>query len=317
MRLLDKLPIQYATDVQHWTSFRMGTYREQFSVRLLDGTSFWVGAALNQAKTNWGKIRIEFNPNKVADSEVFQVVLGYLISHTRPMHRIVRRFDLAVDLPIERMNVFLVKDARAYFERRHGKELTQYLGPRSAHGHVKVYNKQLESKLDFPLTRVEITLDPAVPYEKINFPTVYYLNNMQMQMDELRATDTERFILNAVLQGCGTTTQLGRKTREKIERLMGQYVKYVGISEIEYRQIMWQLKEYTVGHYDKGADIRFPFPAKMPTPTVTGFQWDEADEMASPFEKSEIGVSTTAGTPYSNPTSSAHGTPYLSQSSSI
>lgn len=127
----------------------------------------------------------------------------------------IRRFDLAVDNPIERMSVFLEKDARAYFERRHGRELTQYLGPRSAHGRVKLYNKQLEAKLDWPLTRLEITPDPAIPYKKIKFPTVYYLDNLQVQIEEMKVTDTERFILNAILQGYGSTKQLGRKTREK------------------------------------------------------------------------------------------------------
>lgn len=283
MKLLDQLPMQYVTDVQHWTSYRLGTYREQFSIRVSDKTSFWVGAALNLAKTNWGKVRVEFNPNKVADSEVFQVVFGFLVNHTHPMHRIVRRFDLAVDIPIDRMSVYLVKDARAYFERRHGKELTQYLGPRSAHGRVKVYNKQLESKLDFPLTRLEITLDPAVPYKEIKFPTVYYIDNMQMQVDELKATDTERFILNAIMQGYGTTKQLGRKTGEKIERLMGQYVKYVEVSEVEYRQIIDQLKKYTVGYYNRGEEFMAPCSERQPAQRVTGFQEVETDEIASPF----------------------------------
>lgn len=283
MQLLEQLPLKYAADVQHWTSFRIGTYREQFSIKMSNNTSFWIGAALNLAKTNWGKVRIEWNPNKLADSDVFKMVLGFLVGHTRPMHRNIRRFDLAVDIPIDRMSVYLIKDARAYFERRHGKELTQYLGPRSACGRVKLYNKQLESKLSYPLTRLEMTLNPAVEYGKINFPTVYYLDNFQMQIDEMRATDTERFILNAILQGYGTTKQLGRKTREKVERLMGGYVKHVEISEIEYRQIKGQLKKYTVGYYDRGAGFVSPSSAELPTQTVTGFQEEKSDIIASPF----------------------------------
>lgn len=297
MELLEQLPMKYVADVQHWTSFRIGTYREQFSIKMPNNTSFWIGAALNLAKTSWGKVHIEFNPNKAADSEVFQEVFGFLKSHTRPMHRIVRRFDLAIDLPIERMSVFLVKDARAYFERRHGRELTQYLGPRSAHGRVKLYNKQLESKLSYPLTRLEMTLDPAVEYGKINFPTVYYLDNFQMRIDEIQATDTERFILNAILQGYGTTKQLGRKTREKVERLMIGYVKYVEISEIEYQKIKDQLKTYTVGYYDEGAGFEAPIPAKMPAQTVTGFQEEESEEIPPPFGKAEKSAGMTAGTP--------------------
>lgn len=282
MKLLEQLPLKYAVDVQHWTSFRIGTYREQFSIKMPDNTSFWIGAALNLAKTNWGRTRIEFNPNKVADLEAFQVVFGFLVSRTRPMHRIVRRFDLAVDIPIDRMSVFLVKDARTYFERRHGRELTQYLGPRSAHGRVKLYNKQLESKLAYPLTRLEMTLDPAVEYEKIHFPTVYYLDDLQLKMDEFRATDTERFILNAVLQGYGTTKQLGRKTRAKIELLMEQYVKYVEISTRDYRRILDELRRYIKDAPEQSAVME---PPKTPPalPTSTGFQPIDDTDSTLPF----------------------------------
>lgn len=246
MRLLEQLPFQYEVDVEHWTRYHLGTYREQFSVKLRDGQSFWIGAGLNLAKTKWGAVRLDFNPNKVADSEIFQEVQGHLVRHTRYMHRKIRRYDLAVDVPIDRQNVYLLKDFRAYYERRHGRKWTQYLGPRSAHGRVKLYNKQLESKLDSPLTRLELTLDPTIPYAKINFPTVYYLNETQMQLDEMRATDTERFILGAIIQGYGTTKQLGRKTREKIERLMSIYVKYVTISK---KGVSYDTKRSAAIHY--------------------------------------------------------------------
>lgn len=282
MRLLEQLPIRYEAEVSHWTSFRIGTYREQFSIKLEKGKSFWVGAGLNLAKTKWGAVRLEFNPNKVADIEVFQSVHGYLIRHTRPMHRKIRRYDLAVDIPQERQRVCLIKDARAYYERRHGQEWTQYLGPRSAHGRVKLYNKGLEAKLASPLTRLELTLDPAIPYEEIRFPSVYYLDDMQMRMDELRATDTERFILNAILAGYGTTHQLGRKTRAKIERLMALYVKYVEIDERTYQQILDRLREYTAGEYGGGV---YPTAQEReePAETWSGFQEDTSG-MKSPFE---------------------------------
>ena len=190
---------------------------------------------------------------------------------------------MQVDIPIDRMSVFLVKDARAYFERRHGRELTQYLGPRSAHGRVKLYNKQLESKLSYPLTRLEMTLDPAVEYKKINFPTVYYLDNLQMQMDELKATDTERFILNAVLQGYGATNQLGRKTRAKIETLMERYVKYVEISAQEYNKILYELHRYIKEPPEQSAVMEPPQKPPQILPVVEGFQEIDDADSALPF----------------------------------
>ena len=206
-----------------------------------------------------------------------------MIRHTRPMHRKIRRYDLAVDIPIERQSVYLVKDARAYYERRHGREITQSLGPRSAHGRVKLYNKQIEAKLASPLTRLELTLDPAIPYGEIRFPSVYYLDDMQMHMDELRATETERFILNAILAGYGSTKQLGRKTRAKIELMLSGYVEYVKISEREHRQILDGLREYTAGEYD-GAVYPTAKEREKPAEAGNGFQEEDTSGMKSPFE---------------------------------
>lgn len=93
---------------------------------------------------------------------------------------------------------------------------------RSAHGYVKLYNRQIESKLSSLLTRLEVTLDPSVEYEDIHFPTVYYVDNSQLEMEELRVTDTERFILNAILQGYGTTYYRGMEPQNS---LVGKRVK--------------------------------------------------------------------------------------------
>lgn len=245
MKLLSVLPIQYACDVIHWQSFRPGTFQEQFSIKLHDNTSFWIGAALNGKKTEYGRVRLDWNPNKVSNHAVFQCILRYLIFNTKEMQRNLRRIDLAVDLPVLRSNCFLIKDGRAYSERRHGEEYTQYLGAKSSTvGRVKLYNKQVESKLNYPLTRLEITLDPKVPYSEVPWPKVYYLNDLQMCFSELKATDTERFILSALLQGYGSLNLLGRKTREKIEKLMVHYVKYVEVSPKDYSAILRQLEEY-------------------------------------------------------------------------
>ena len=268
MALMDNLPIKYSVTVTHWDSFKMGSFREQFSIAMNDGTSYWLGATLNANKPQWGRVRLDFNPNKVSQHAAFQAVLQYLIAHTRPMHRIIKRFDLAIDIPVPRDSVFLVKDNRAYIERRHGQEWTQYLGAKSSTvGRVKLYNKQTEARLNYPLTRLELTLDPAVPYEKVNFPAVYYTDTMQLQIDELKATDTERFILSALLQGFGSVNSLGRRTREKINKLLEYYVKYVEISAAEYGAILHQLNGYATGQSKadvKETDQPPPPPQQVP-----------------------------------------------------
>lgn len=266
MKLLDKLPITHAVEVKYWNSFRPGSFREQFSIRFQDCNSFWVGAVLNGRKPEWGRVRVDFNPNKVAEHEIFQLLLSYLVSNTRPMHRTIKRYDLAIDIPVLRQDVFLVKDNRAYIERRHGQEWTQYLGAKSSTvGRVKLYNKQVEANLNHPLTRLEMTLNPATPYNEINFPMVYFLDDLQLCFDEtIKATDTERFILNSILQGCGTLEQLGRRTREKVKVLMDRYVKYIKITERDYNKILGQLASYKNGKLGVTAPDQYQPPLKKP-----------------------------------------------------
>lgn len=166
--------------------------------------------------------------------------------HSSRVHRSVRRFDLAVDIPIDRASVRLVKDRRVYSERRHGEEWTEYLGPKaSTVGRCKLYNKTAEAKLSYPLTRLELTLDPEIPYEEIAWPKVYYIDNRQVEFDELQAlTDTQRFILGALMEGYGSLNDLGRRTKEKLLAYMEGYCRWVTVSKTDYEKILYQLKTY-------------------------------------------------------------------------
>ena len=245
---MGSLSVKYAVNVIHWSAYRPGTFREQFTIQMQDGNSFWLGAALNGRNLEWGRCRLDFNPNKVAGHASFQDIFLFLIDNTRPIHRTINRFDLAVDIPACRFDCFIIKDSRAYSERRHGQEWTQYLGAKSSTvGRVKLYNKQVESKLADPLTRLELTLDPALPYSTVNWPDVRVLDKFKLSRDRLNTNATERFILNAVLQGYGALNDLGRKKRDKINLLMEQYVKKVNIKQQDYKRILGQLHEYEKG----------------------------------------------------------------------
>lgn len=244
MREVNELMFKQPVNIIHWNVTKPGMFREQFSFRMEDGTSFWLGVALNGKTTDWHRCRLEFNPNKVATSAVFWTVLDIFRKHTREVSRYVNRFDLAVDIPVERQWCFLVKDSRLYLERRHGQEYTQYLGAKASQvGRVKLYNKQLEAGLDYPLTRLELTLNPHEPYEDVRFPTVYTINTTEIG-DEMKITDTERFILGALLQGYGSLNDLGRKTRTKIQKLMADYVEPIEIAAKDYEAIRAQLAMY-------------------------------------------------------------------------
>lgn len=246
VKLLDELPIRYAVQVTRWETFKIGRFRCNYTVMFQDGNSFYVGLALNAAKTLWPRCRLEFNPNKVARHAVFLSLLGWVNDHSSHVCRSVCRFDLAVDIPIARPSVRLVKDRRVYYERRHGAEWTEYLGPKSSNvGRCKLYNKTAEAELPYSLTRLEMTLDPETPYEEIPWPRVYYIDTYQMALDELQElTDTQRFVLGALMEGYGSLHDLGRRTREKLTTTMRHYCKWVTVSEGDYCQILAQLRAY-------------------------------------------------------------------------
>lgn len=246
-----RLPLHYNVDTQLWDAFKPGTYNSNAIIKLNDGNSFYIGMGLNAAKTEWEKIRIEFNPNKVGCHSVLLRILRWLTGATQPMHRSIRRFDLAVDIPIDRNDVTLIKDRRLYTSRKHGAEFTEYLGAKaSTTGRVKLYNKQTEAGLAYPLTRMEITLDPNIPHEKQPWPKVYYIDNHQCQLDDFRRlNDTQRFIVNALLAGFGSIKDLGRREQEKIKPVLEQYIEYVEISKNDYMKILQQLDRYVTAPY--------------------------------------------------------------------
>ena len=228
-----------------WKGSKPGTFHNQYIFKLADDRSFWLGIGLITTSIMIDRYRLEFNPNKVSDNEVFKIIHKLLIEYCRKSLTHIARFDLAIDIPVDRSRCFLVKDRRLYIERKHGVEYTQYLGSKSASvGRVKLYNKTAEAKLDYPLTRLELTLDPKTPYGKINFPTVYHLKSMCTNTNNIKVTDTDRFILNALLQGYGTLNELGRKTRSKMEMLMAYYICRVSISSKTYAKVLEQLDSY-------------------------------------------------------------------------
>lgn len=244
-RKLGQLEIMYAVKVAHWESYKIGTFKQNYTIEFQDRSSFWLGQCLNGKRPEFRRIRLEFNPNKCANHKAFLDVLQFMNEHSRSMHSEVKRFDLAIDIPVDRTSVKLIKDRRVYTERQHGSEWTEYLGAKSSTvGRVKLYNKQVEARLSYPLTRLELTLDPKTEFDKIIWPHVYYTENEQIRISELCITETERFILGALLNGCGHITDLGRRMQAKIKEIMSEYVRYVEINEADYKEILVRLNDF-------------------------------------------------------------------------
>lgn len=169
-----------------------GSYRWLFTVPLGDGfSSLTVGLGLvdGSGKIDDARGMLDFNPNKCAGSPEFWKVFRWLSGRCRsgsvcPAE--VKRWDFAVDMPLSRDAVRLAKDGRKY-SCEVSAALTEYLGVRGQVGRVKLYDKQAESGLESPLTRLEVTCagdDTAADvlgrlplvYGLLPFPAVEFLS---------------------------------------------------------------------------------------------------------------------------------------------
>ena len=224
-----------------------GVYFHRFNFFCENGASFWVG--VQRVKGNLGLLldaRIEFNPNKCFDDYVFARVINqlYLCSDRRP--RLVR-FDLAVDIPVLRQDCFLFKDQRLYEEvRKSDVDRTQYLGQRNKPGRVKVYNKQLESDLSCPMTRLEITIGSDRSYsflEKV-FPKLIIIDDLQLCFSDFSLNDTDRFIVKTVLLDPERISELGRRQKEKTRRILDKYTRAFHVNAHVYSDIVSRIDDF-------------------------------------------------------------------------
>ena len=226
--LLDELGSAQWLNFDHWTSYKYGTYRNQF--RILCGPdgefSFWLGVGM----VAYGKSRpsdtakAEFNPNKVGGERALRWLLRCLWKRARLVEPCtVKQWDLACDWPHPREWYSLRKDARLYEETTHSAaDCTQYVGARNAPGRCKLYNKQLESHLDGPMTRLEITVPGlAGPHEVASlWPIVYRLQDVQGTAEVAALNDTDRFIFATLLDAPDRLNELGRRKRAKMAALL-------------------------------------------------------------------------------------------------
>ena len=117
--------------------------------------SLWTGlGSLNKKKD--GKVIwcIEVNPNKMGyhDMEFLQWALHEFSFN-------VVRYDLAIDIPYNINQLYfgdLYKKSFSMFYNDFDNK-TYYFG--KGNGHTKIYNKKIESNLDYELTRYEVTLE--------------------------------------------------------------------------------------------------------------------------------------------------------------
>lgn len=200
---------EYNLSSRYYQSLKSYAYRHLFVFSIVDN-SFTVGLSLNgDGKLGLLKGFIEFNPNKILGFMVFsdgfmrcnnspflnsserEYVLRtemfnmFLCVYDRIMlysHNLsIKRYDVAIDVPVFREKVQLIKDNRKYMQIYRGSSnYTEYLGNSVSGGRVKVYNKTIESVLDYDLTRIEVTCD-SLEYDVFNryMPNIY-INDFEL-----------------------------------------------------------------------------------------------------------------------------------------
>ena len=148
--------------VDYYPSYKSYKYRHLWAIKIMDDdTSFSLGLDLGRNNDDKHIGFIEFNPNKCQNNEVFNEFWDMVrfFSVTRQLVR----YDFAIDIPLRRGLVRLVKDGKKMYQLIEKDDgITEYQGVRSHGGFVKVYDKTKESDLDKDVTRVEINLKPQV-----------------------------------------------------------------------------------------------------------------------------------------------------------
>lgn len=138
-------------------------------------SALWTGLGSINAKKD-GKVIwcIEVNPNKM-DYNDFEFLQWATDNFTFNL----TRYDLAIDIPYNINQLYfgdLYKKSFSMFYNDYDNK-TYYFGKGS--GHTKIYNKKIESNLDYELTRYEVTLETDFdflsglpPAHNINFITI-------------------------------------------------------------------------------------------------------------------------------------------------
>ena len=251
-------------------------YRHNFNIKVDEGKSFYIAFSMNcddKAKQCEGVM--EFNPNKlfgvkeicfkrkyinedgIADvdlifqGDIMNYFLRYLIANNSKWIKLAR-YDLAIDIPCRREQVWLLKDNRTYSLYAPSQNVnthTEYLGKHQKSGFVKIYNKTIESDLNKDVTRVEITSEHR-DYKKFmsQFPKVFMKGNSTLKpYIALKGTDLVLYELlmkeeNKMLY----FKRLGRDKQSKLKDYIfaDEEDKQIAITETIFTELMNNIKDY-------------------------------------------------------------------------
>ena len=204
---------------------------ENIRIDKLDKCSFWVGAFHNARfdKSDYVDLVIEYNPNKCSRSYYLDYILRNCFLDNDST--VVKKVDFAIDFPFDIKDVHLVRDYNSSYRvfDNGGSDRTYYMRKRGSNGSFKLYNKRLESNLDYDKTRYEITLHINNSLKYIDsysidlslFPNVRFTNSNQLCFGPFqKITGTDKVLLLACMEHPEYLKELSRDKRKKIESLL-------------------------------------------------------------------------------------------------
>lgn len=176
----------YLKDYKSYTKYGVGEYKNNLSFTLSNESSFYLGYKHNSNKIGACSFKVELNPNKCLPCDFVDKLLSFLICRCKFKTLRISQADIAMDFRIPRKNFYLEKDKRIYSTCNDGADnVTEYLSRHNSNGFCKLYNKSVESGLDYDLTRFEITLQDFSHSNVCSvFPKIHYCDYSQIKLDE-------------------------------------------------------------------------------------------------------------------------------------
>ena len=239
--------MRYGELKRDWLSCNVGSFKYNYAFEIEKGRSYYFAYQPNWEKVNSNKIicRLEFNPAKLGHSFQFWNMLNKILSMSKNID--IKRYDLAIDIPIDRKYFSLKKDNRIYtLIQNSDSNKTEYLGKGQNHGRIKLYNKQIESKLPSPLTRLEFTLNGNCDYAEFErvFPDVRIIDNIQIGLELSLLKDTDKVLVLACMDNPTYLTLLGRYKQKKIECILSKYTQLLKPCKKSFENIITEIKKY-------------------------------------------------------------------------
>lgn len=216
-------------------------YRYNYNFKLVNHSSCFFACQHNSQKKDKISWKFEFNPNKCLPDSFIDCLLSFVVARSSVVS--IAQMDLAIDFYAPRTNFYFDKDRRISTEKVYETvndgfgNTTEYLSKHNEHGFCKLYNKSVESNLDFALTRFEITLkEYSVGAVTSAMPDLHIFDKRQLSFDDLskleKLTQNDCVLLE---MACKYPDLYQKLTYRKRQKLAPYVMAFAPVYEIDYK----------------------------------------------------------------------------------